>query len=93
MPEEKHTSAEGERTVSQQEIPAAEPNAETGSPIKKEDQNSIEEAQTPFEEQLTANAKRNQKILKRTAVIERAILIALTLAFVVALIVMGVRFL
>lgn len=44
------------------------------------------------DEQLSENAKRNREILKRTAAIERALLLAITFAFVVALVIMGFKF-
>lgn len=43
------------------------------------------------DEQLSENARKNREILKRTATIERAILLAITFAFVVALIIMSIR--
>ncbi len=45
------------------------------------------------DEQLSENARRNRKILRKTATIERAILIALTIAFLIAIAVMGIKLL
>lgn len=51
----------------------------------------LPEASALSDEQLSENARKNREILKRTATIERAILLAITFAFVIALIVMGIR--
>lgn len=45
------------------------------------------------DEQLSENARRNREILRKTATIERAILIALTIAFLIAIAVMGIKLL
>ena len=45
------------------------------------------------DEQLSENARRNRVILRKTATIERAILIALTIAFLIAIAVMGIKLL
>ena len=45
------------------------------------------------DEQLSENARRNREILRKTATIERAILIALTIAFFIAIAVMGIKLL
>lgn len=45
------------------------------------------------DEQLSENARRNREILRKTATIERAILIALTIAFLIAIVVMGIKLL
>ena len=45
------------------------------------------------DEQLAENARRNREILRKTATIERAILIALTIAFLIAIAVMGIKLL
>ena len=45
------------------------------------------------DEQLSGNARRNREILRKTATIERAILIALTIAFLIAIAVMGIKLL
>ena len=45
------------------------------------------------DEQLSENARRNREILRKTATIERAILLALTAAFMIAIIVMAVHLL
>lgn len=64
--------------------------SEEKRPLQEEE---LPETSVLTEEQLSENARRNREILKKTATIERAILIALTLAFLVALIVMSVRLL
>lgn len=51
----------------------------------------LPEASVLSDEQLSENARKNREILKKTATIERAILLAITFAFVVALIVMGIK--
>lgn len=45
------------------------------------------------DEQLSENARRKREILRKTATIERAILIALTIAFLIAIAVMGIKLL
>lgn len=45
------------------------------------------------DEQLSENARRNREILRKTATIERAILIALTIAFLIAIAVTGIKLL
>jgi hypothetical protein len=45
------------------------------------------------DEQLSENARRNREILRKTATIERAILIALTIAFLIAIAVMAIKLL
>ncbi|MDO4406722.1 MAG: hypothetical protein Q4C07_06020 [Eubacteriales bacterium] len=45
------------------------------------------------DEQLSEKARRNREILRKTATIERAILLALTAAFMIAIIVMAVHLL
>ena len=45
------------------------------------------------DEQLSENARRNREIMRKTATIERAILIALTIAFLIAIAVMGIKLL
>ena len=45
------------------------------------------------DEQLSENARRNRELLRKTATIERAILIALTIAFLIAIAVMGIKLL
>ena len=45
------------------------------------------------DEQLSENARRNREILRKTTTIERAILIALTIAFLIAIAVMGIKLL
>ena len=45
------------------------------------------------DEQLSENARRNREILRKTATIERAILIALTIAFLIAIAVRGIKLL
>ena len=45
------------------------------------------------DEQLSENARRNREILRKTATIDRAILIALTIAFLIAIAVMGIKLL
>ena len=45
------------------------------------------------DEQLSENARRNREILRKTATIERAILIALSIAFLIAIAVMGIKLL
>lgn len=50
-----------------------------------------EEESLLSDEKLSANAERNRQILRRTALIERGILIAVTIGILVALIIMGFR--
>jgi hypothetical protein len=45
------------------------------------------------DEQLSENARRNREILRKTATIERAILITLTIAFLIAIAVMAIKLL
>ena len=49
------------------------------------DQKPLEENELELEEQISENAKRNQEILKKTARIERIVLIVLTVAMLVAI--------
>ncbi len=49
------------------------------------DQKPLEENELELEEQISENAKRNQEILKKTARIERIVLIVLTIAMLVAI--------
>lgn len=64
--------------------------SEEKRPLPEEE---LPETSALSDEQLSENARRNREILKKTATIERAILLALTFAFVVAIIVMGIRLL
>lgn len=50
-----------------------------------------EEESLLSDEKLSENAERNRQILRRTALIERGILIAVTIGILVALIIMGFR--
>ena len=63
-----------------------------------EDKRTLPEEELPetsvlSDEQLSENARRNREILRKTATIERAILIALTIAFLIAIAVMGIKLL
>lgn len=64
--------------------------SEEKRPLPEEE---LPETSALSDEQLSENARRNREILKKTATIERAILIALTLAFLIALIVMSIHLL
>ena len=64
--------------------------SEEKRPLPKEE---LPETSVLSDEQLSEKAKRNREILRKTAIIERAVLLALTAAFMVAIIVMAIRFL
>ena len=64
--------------------------SEEKRPLPKEE---LPETSVLSDEQLSEKAKRNREILRKTALIERAVLLALTAAFMVAIIVMAIRFL
>ncbi|MBQ8925840.1 MAG: hypothetical protein IJ051_06240 [Clostridia bacterium] len=64
--------------------------SEEKRPLPEEE---LPETSVLTDEQLSENARRNREILKKTATIERAILIALTIAFLIAIIVMGIKLL
>lgn len=58
-----------------------------------EEKKTLPEDSVLSDEYLSENAKKNREILKKTARIERIILLAVTAAFVVALIIMAMRLL
>ena len=58
-----------------------------------EEKRPLPEEELPETSVLSEKAKRNREILRKTAIIERAVLLALTAAFMVAIIVMAIRFL
>ncbi|MBQ1595650.1 MAG: hypothetical protein II572_05330 [Clostridia bacterium] len=64
--------------------------SEEKRPLPEEE---LPETSVLSDEQLSEKAKRNREILRKTAIIERAVLLALTAAFMVAIIVMAIRFL
>lgn len=64
--------------------------SEEKRPLTEEE---LPETSALSDEQLSENARRNREILRKTATIERAILIALTIAFLIAIAVMGIKLL
>lgn len=58
-----------------------------------EEKKTLPEESVLSDEALSENAQKNRDILKKTARIERFILLAVTAAFVVALIVMAIQLL
>lgn len=64
--------------------------SEEKRPLTEEE---LPETSVLSDEQLSENARRNREILRKTATIERAILIALTIAFLIAIAVMGIKLL
>ena len=64
--------------------------SEENRPLPEEE---LPETSVLSDEQLSEKARRNREILRKTATIERAILLALTAAFMIAIIVMAVHLL
>ena len=64
--------------------------SEEKRPLPEEE---LPETSVLSDEQLSEKAKRNREILRKTALIERAVLLALTAAFMIAIIVMAVHLL
>ena len=64
--------------------------SEEKRPLHEEE---LPETSVLSDEQLSEKARRNREILRKTATIERAILLALTAAFMIAIIVMAVHLL
>ena len=64
--------------------------SEEKRPLPEEE---LPETSVLSDEQLSEKARRNREILRKTATIERAILLALTAAFMIAIIVMAVHLL
>lgn len=64
--------------------------SEEKRPLTEEE---LPETSVLSDEHLSENARRNREILRKTATIERAILIALTIAFLIAIAVMGIKLL
>ena len=69
-----------------------------GDLLMSEEKRPLPEEELPetsvlSDEQLSEKARRNREILRKTATIERAILLALTAAFMIAIIVMAVHLL
>lgn len=58
-----------------------------------EEKNTLPEESVLSDEQLSERAQKNREILKKTARIERFILLAVTAAFMVALIIMAIQLL
>lgn len=58
-----------------------------------EEKNNLPEESVLSDEQLSERAQKNREILKKTARIERFILLAVTAAFMVALIIMAIQLL
>ena len=64
--------------------------SEEKRPLPEEE---LPETSVLSDDQLSEKARRNREILRKTATIERAILLALTAAFMIAIIVMAVHLL
>ena len=64
--------------------------SEEKRPLPEEE---LPETSVLSDEQLSEKARRNREILRKTATIERAILLALTAAFMIAILVMAVHLL
>ena len=58
-----------------------------------EEKKTLPEESVLSDEQLSERARKNREILKKTARVERIILLSLTAAFMVALILMAIRML